>query len=105
MTTGEYSLIFGLGPKPGVIRMTEIERATALTAIKQKAVELCGGYTLHFGQGGWMNFQNELVEEEVAILTIAGAWDAIEAVAQTGKSVLKRDAIYIRQPDGATRLL
>lgn len=104
-TSGQYILSFGLGPKPGIIRMTEIERATALTLIKQKALETCGGYTLTFGQGGWLNAAGEIVEEDVAVVTISGTWDAVQQVAQTGKNALKRDAIYVCQPNGKTLLV
>ena len=105
MSDGEYTLIFGLGPKNDGSANTDVDLAIALAAVEDASLKRCGGFTIHRGKGGWIDPAGTVFKEEVAILMVSGAYKHIEEIAATGKRLLGRTAIYVKKPDGTTTLL
>jgi hypothetical protein len=105
MSTAEYTLIFGLGPKNDGTPNSDVELAVALAAIEDAALKNCGGFTIHRGKGGWIDPAGKIIKEEVAILMVSGSYRHIEQISAIGKRMLGRTAIYVKKPDGSTTLL
>ena len=105
MSNTEYTLVFGLGPKANGTTNTAFEVAIAIAALEDASLKSCGGFTLHRGKGGWMDPDNRIVKEEVAILMVSGSFDSIKEIADIGKRLLGPTAVYVKKPDGSTILL
>ncbi|OYW53277.1 MAG: hypothetical protein B7Y80_08195 [Hyphomicrobium sp. 32-62-53] len=105
MSNTEYTLVFGLGPKANGSPNTDVDIAIAIAAIEDASLQLCGGFTLHRGKGGWMDPNNKIVKEDVAILMVSGSLENIQKIAAIGKGLLGPTAVYVKKPDGSTSLL
>ena len=105
MSNGEYTLVFGLGPKADGTPNTDVDIAIAISALEDASLKNCGGFTIHRGKGGWIDPSNRIVKEDVAILMVSGSYDSIREIAAIGKRLLGPTAVYVKQPDGSTNLL
>ena len=105
MSNTEYTLVFGLGPKADGRTNTDVDIAIAIVALEDASLKSCGGFTIHRGKGGWMDPNNKIVKEEVAILMVSGNYDCIQEIAAIGKQLLGPAAVYVKKPDGSTILL
>ena len=65
MSNTEYTLVFGLGPKADGTPNTGVDSAIAIAALEDASLKGCGGFTLHRGNGGWMDPANKIVSAEV----------------------------------------
>jgi hypothetical protein len=105
MSNTEYTLVFGLGPKADGTPNTDVDIAIAIAALEDASLKSCGGFTIHRGKGGWMDPDNKIVKEEVAILMVSGSYESIQEIAAIGKRLLGPTAVYVKKPDGSTILL
>lgn len=105
MSNTEYTLVFGLGPKANGTPNTDVDIAIAIAALEDASLQTCGGFTLHRGKGGWIDPDNKIVKEDVAILMVSGSFDSIRSIAAVGKELLGPTAVYVKKPDGSTILL
>lgn len=105
MSTAEYTLVFGLGPKADGTPNTDVDVAIAIAALEDASLESCGGFTIHRGKGGWIDPTGRTIKEEVAILMVSGSYDSVQQIAAIGKRLLGPTAVYVKKPDGSTILL
>jgi hypothetical protein len=57
----------------GIIYLPKGIDSKLRTAVKKRAAEEFGGFTMFEASGGWVNERGELIEETVDVLEIAGA--------------------------------
>lgn len=105
MSTAEYTLVFGLGPKADGTPNSDVDVAIAIAALEDASLASCGGFTLHRGKGGWIDPSGKTIKEEVAILMVSGSYDSVQQIAAIGKRLLGPTAVYVKKPDGSTILL
>lgn len=81
----QFSLYIGVGETKDGYAITKTERKNGELSIKQWAAELFGGYSMLQLNGGWINPNNELVQEPAIKLEILTKTDNATLVREFAK--------------------
>jgi len=92
------TIYVGIEKAAGGRRVRPWARYLALQELKRKACTLCGGYSLTFAEGGWVNpLSRELATERVARFELFGDLtpESVDTFAAACRDALRQECVLV----------